>query len=353
MRLGIALGVVGLLPMIARPVLAAPVTTATTQIQDIRYNPLKGTFDLPFKGPRPPLVALGSNHNDLVLDIPRVGFRYREFFVEVDRSPLVRAYVAAIDPESRGLHVVIEGAVPLHLVTDSTGLGSLLRFRLVPMDPHQVSNQADSRDVVQRVMATPLDGTGQKTYTLSPPPPPVVVIPPNWTHHFGPWTFPIPRLSLFYGLMSEQYEPQQVEASDPSTARAGLVWEPRSGDNLLTLQIERGTSAFSDPDYQGVTHLQSETLLETTWARLYGLYGMAMTTGIGYQLSWLQTTNSAAPQTPTFLFAANQILHGPVLSQTVAGSFWLTPWGDLKGELAVDWAPWLFASIDQGTDQRN
>lgn len=345
MRLGRSfIMLAGLLLDLSQSVSAAPAIV----IQDLRYDPKESAIYLPFEGPRPPLVTVGTSGLNIVLDIPQSGFLYGEFFATVERSPLVKAFVAVVDPESKGLHVIIEGLVPLRAEADASYSGQSLRFALVPTDPKQAANLPVARNVRQTVTVVPADGRGAKTYTIEQPQPPVVILPPSWSKALGQWSYPAPSLGLSYGPTSEQYAPQVVTANDPGMARISCNWQPVSGRNSLPMRLERGASLVQDPDYRGVTHQRSETSLEAGYARSYELAGRAFSTGCGYWLNWMQTSNSANPVTPTLLFAGNQIFHGPALRQTMAGGLGDSPWGQLVGELALDWVPWVFSSIEQG-----
>lgn len=326
------------------PLVAAPATV----IQDLRYDPRESAIYLPFEGPRPPLVAVGTSGRNIVMDIPNAGFAYGEFFATVERSPLVNAFVAAIDPDSKGLHVVIEGLVPLRAEADASYRGQSLRFAIVPADPKQAANLPPARNVRQTVTVVPIDGREAKTYTIVQPPPPVVIIPPSWWKALGQWSYPPASLGLSYGPTSEQYAPQLVAGNDPGLARIRCNWQPMSGPNSLPMRLERGTSLVTDPDYLGVTHRRSETSLQAGYARSYELAGGSFSSGFGYGASWMQTSSSANPVTPTLLFAGNQIFHGPLLRQTMAGGFGDSPWGQMLAELELGWMPWVFANIDQG-----
>lgn len=314
---------------LAPPALAAraPESFATV-IRDLRFEPQEHALYMPFMGPRPPVVTVSTLGRSLVLDLPRVGFPYAEFFSQVERSPLIRAYVAAYDPEIRGVHLVIEGQMPLRAEADASYRGNELRFILSPRDPASYPNWTRPGKVIQRLAVSPLGGEPPRLFTLT-------------SQQLG-WTLPAPRLLAQLGPTSEQYAPELVAANDPAAMRFGLGWEPGWGEYGFPMYLGRGAYRLADPDYQDVTHLRTDTRLRAAVTRRYEVGELVADTGVGYDLEYLQVDHSSVPATPGFLLAGYQVYHGPALLQTVTGPVW----GPVRAGLELSWTPFVLAHVE-------
>lgn len=296
-------------------------------LQALRFEPAGNLIVLPFSGDRPPLATISTQGTSLVIDVPSCDFPYAEVYAKIERSPLVKAYVAAYDPEIQGLHLVIEGSVPL---TAEPVHGSGLRFALGPKDPKVPLGTARPEDVVQRITSIPRVGRAIAPATTAEAP--------------NVWTWPAPRLTFTSGPTTEQYAPEALAGAAQGVGRFNGLWEPTYGDYSLPMRLGRGAYGYQDPDYAGVDHLRTETSLELALARLYRFGGLKATSGVGYLAALTQVQNSATATSPTFFFAGHQLLHGPMLRQTVSGM----AWGPLGLGLDLGWSPYIFALVDGG-----
>lgn len=298
----------------------------TAAVQDLRFEPATNQIVLPFGGERPPLATLASQDKSLVIDVPGCDFPYAEVYAQIERSPLVRAYVAAYDPEIKGLHLVIEGNVPLS--AEPVSSPHSLRFVLMPKDLRLVLPASRPQDVVQRITSIPRDRREPASVPVAKEP--------------ASWAWPAPHLSFTTGPTTEQYSPDGLAAGAQGVGRFNASWEPTYGEYGLPMRLGRGAYRYEDPDYAGVDHLRSETSLELGLARRYRFAGLSASSGVGYTAAFTQVQNSATAAAPTFFFAGYQLMHGPTLRQKFAG----TVWGPLGAELELGWSPFVFAHVD-------
>jgi len=303
----------------------------TVALQDLRFEPGGNLIVLPFTGDHPPLATISTQGTSLVIDVPSCDFPYAEVFAKIERSPLVKAYVAAYDPEIQGLHLVIEGNVALTADPVLGARGSALRFALAPKDRRISVAVTRPEDVVQRITSVPRIGR-----TIAPRKP---------TEAPHVWAWPAPRLAFSSGPTSEQYAPEALEGSAQGVGRFNGQWAPTYGNYAVPLRLGRGAYRYQDPDYAGVDHLRTETSLELALARSYRFGGIQASSGVGYAATLTQVQNSATAAAPTFFFAGYQVLHGPMLRQSVSGM----AWGPLGLGLDLGWSPYVFAQVDGGT----
>lgn len=309
---------------------ARPAALATT-ISDLRYEPSEHALYLPFDGPRPPIATVAYRGQSVVIDVPRAGFPYSELFAKVEHSSLLRAYVGAYDPEIKGLHLVIEGRVALQAEPDAGYRGHGMRFVFAARDPEGSLPPESATDVVQHVTAVPSDGGGERAYTVG-----------TLTKR---WTFPALQLGYSMGPVSEQYAPQSIAARANSASQFDASWDPTYGEYSMPVRLGRGAYSLNDPDYAGVTHERTETRLEGAFSRSYPLGNVAASTGVGYLADLTQVQTNASVVAPTLFFAGYQLMHGPLLRQTLGG----TLWGPLGAQLDVGWSPFVFANMSDGT----
>lgn len=317
---------------VGSPALAAPAKPAAATdvpISDLRFEPAENALYLPFDGPRPPIATIASKGQSVVIDIPRADFPFAEWYDKIERSPLIRALVAAYDPQIRGIHLVIEGHVPLTAEPDLSFRGQGMRFLILPKDPKHVV--ARPMNVTQQISVVPRDGSAQHSYSVG-----------SLTRQ---WEIPAPRLSFSTGPTTEQFAPEGLLGGAQGVGRFMARWEPSYGEFSLPLRLGRGGYVYADPDYAGVDHRRAETTLELAVARHYDLGPVQASSGFGYASALTQVQNSATAPTPTFFFAGYQAMHGPHLRQTFSGMA-LAPLG--LG-LELGWSPYVFAHVDGGT----
>lgn len=314
-------------------VLGAPTVAAAqaaVQVGTLRYEPYENALYLPFEGSTPPLATFSSHGNSLVIDVPNAGFAYAEWYDKLERSPLLNALVAAYDPEIQGIHLVIEGRVPLTAEPDLSYSGKSLRFVILPKDPRLVFNLPRPKDVTQRISSVPRVGDPQRAMSPAPT--------------ANRWDLPALRLGFSSGPTTEQYAPEALAGGAQGVSRFMALWEPTYGEYSLPMRIGRGAYRYEDPDYAGVDHLRAETRLDLSVAKGYDLGPMRASSGFGYGAALTQVQNSAVAASPTFFFAGYQVMHGPSLRQTFEGSVW----GPLGLGLELGWMPYVFAHVEGG-----
>lgn len=321
--LAVAIGVGVALPSQAAPGVA--------QVKDIRFEPLENALYLPIEGARSRLVTIASHGKSVVIDIPSTGFPYAEWYDKIERSPLIRALVAAYDPQINGLHLVIEGTVPLTAEPDLAAGPEVMRFLLTPKDRHLNLVPIRPQDVIQRITTIPREDVPPRAEAVTPP--------------SARWALPALRMGFTTGPTSEQYSPEALSASAQSAGRFSAQWEPSVAGYGFPLRVGRGSYRYDDPDYSGVHHLRTETSLDLALSRRYALGPVSAGSAIGYMASLTQVLSSAKPAATTLLFASYQVLHGPSLQQTFAGPVW----GPLGLGLELGWTPYVFAHVDGGT----
>ncbi|MNY02170.1 hypothetical protein D3C86_1347320 [compost metagenome] len=301
-------------------------------VREVRYEPNEGAIYLPFEGPRAPMASISHMGKSVVVDIPRADFPFAELYARIENSPLISAYVAAYDPEIQGLHLVIEGRVPLVAEPDSAYRGTGIRLAIAPRDPKKAGAMRPTAPVLQRVTVVPRSGGQARPYLPAP--------------QAGlAWQFPALRMGYTGGPVSEHYAPQALVGASDWANRFNLGWEPIRGDYTVPLRLGFGGYRYDDPDYAGVSHQRSETSLSAALARRYTLGGVRASTGFGYQATFTQANSSQQVASPTFFFAGSQLFHGPLVRQSFAG----TVFGPLGAALDVEWVPYAFAHIDDGT----
>ncbi|HEY9856662.1 MAG TPA: hypothetical protein V6D05_13045, partial [Stenomitos sp.] len=311
------------------PALAAP--AADPQVTELRFEPKDNALYLPFEGSRPPIATISTSGKSLVIDVPRAGFAFAEWYDKIERSPLVRGLVAAYDPEIKGVHVIIEGLVPLTAEPDLSYAGKGLRFLLLPKDPRLVLTMPRPTDVMQRISVVPRDSGALPT--------------PLPAARGSQWTLSALRFGFTTGPTTEQYAPEAIAGGAQGVGRFLALWEPTYGEYSVPLRLGRGAYHYEDPDYAGVDHLRAETSMDLSVARNYALGPVRASSGLGYQATLTQVQSSAKVVTPTFFFAGYQVMHGPSLRQTFAGSLW----GPLGLGVELGWTPYVFANVEGGT----
>ncbi len=310
------------------PAVAAPEAAPELQINELRFEPAENALYLPFDGPRPSITTISSRGQSLVIDVPRVDFPFAEWYDKIERSPLIRALVAAYDPQIRGIHLVIEGNVPLTAEPDLSYHGHGMRFLILPKDPKYVV--ARPKNVTQRISVVPRDGSNLPSYSVG--------------DMKRDWDLPGVRLGFSTGPTTEQFSPEGLSGGAQGVGRFKATWEPTYGEYSLPLRLGRGGYVYEDPDYAGVDHQRVETTLELSVARRYDLGPVEASSGFGYATSLTQVQNSATAQSPTFFFAGYQAMHGPSLRQTFSGLVM----GPLGLGLELGWSPYVFAHVDGG-----
>lgn len=309
---------------------AAAASLNGTAILEVHLEPRENAIYLPFEGSRPPLATISSQGKSLVIDVPRTGFPFAEWYDQIERSPLLRALVAAYDPEIKGLHLVIEGHVPLTAEPDLSYPGKGLRFVILPRDPRLIASLARPQSVTQRISFVPRDGSPTRTLSIG-----AVA---------RRLELPSLRLGFSTGPTTEQYSPQGLAGGAEGVGRFQARWEPSYGEYSLPVRLARGGYRYADPDYAGVDHLRAETRLDLAVARTYALGPVKADSGLGYRAELTQVQSSARSAAPTFFFAGYQAMHGPSLRQTFSG----TTWGPLGLGLELDWSPLVFAHVAGG-----
>lgn len=320
----------GLMPQAA---LAAPVP-AVTLVREVRYEPSENAIYLPFEGPRAPIASISNLGKSVVVDISRADFPFAELYARIENSPLINAFVAAYDPEIQGLHLVIEGRVPLVAEPDGSYRGPGMKLAIAPRDAKRLGAMRPGTQVLQRVTVVPRGGGAARPYV------PVVHAAPGI-----PWQFSAPRVGYAGGPTTERYDPQALLGGTNWANRFNLDWAPVRGAYSVPLRLGYGGYRYDDPDYAGVTHQRVETSLSAVLARGYALGSVAASTGLGYKATLTQSESSQRVATPTFFFAGNQIVHGPVIRQSFSGPVF----GLLGAGVELDWVPYAFAHVDDGT----
>lgn len=328
-RLASGILAIALVGLFVPAAMAAPIKGSA--VLDVRLDPYENALYLPFEGSRPPLATISSQGKSLVIDVPRTGFPYAEWYGKIERSPLIRAVVAAYDPEIKGIHLVIEGHMPLTGEPDLTFRGNGMRFVILPRDPRQIFSLPRPQDVSQRISIVPRDGSPHRAFTIGT--------------LARRWELPAIRLGFSTGPTTEQYAPQALAGGAQGVGRFQASWEPAYGAYSLPARLGRGGYRYDDPDYAGVDHLRTETRMDLAIARNYGLGPVKASSGLGYMAELTQVQSSAKPASPTFFFAGYQAMHGPSLRQTFSGS----AWGPLGLGLELAWTPYVFAHVDGGT----
>lgn len=315
----------------AAPALASPVPVVDAAVTDLRLDPVSGVLELPLEGLQPPIATIANHGKSLVIDLPRCEFPYAEMYGKIEGSPLVKAFVAAYDPEIRGLHVVIEGHVPLTAEPDLAFRGKGMRFTLTPKDPKLALRLPRPQEVTQKISVVPRDGSPQRSFSVA-------------TAHRD-WQLPALRLGFTLGPTTEQFAPQGLSGGSEGVGRFSARWEPAYGEYSMPLRLGRGGYVYADPDYAGVEHQRAETVLDLSVARRYALGPVQASSGVGYSTAFTQVQSSAKAVSSTFFFAGYQAIHGPSLRQTFAGPVW----GPLGVGLELGWSPYVFAHVDGGT----
>ncbi|HEY9900474.1 MAG TPA: hypothetical protein V6D00_14960 [Pantanalinema sp.] len=311
--------------------LAAP-PQAITLVREIRYEPSESAIYLPFEGPRAPMTSISHAGKSVVLDIPRADFPFAELYAQIENSPLLSAFVAAFDPEIQGLHLVIEGRVPLLAEPDPAYRGVGIKLLIAPRDPRRAGAMRPTATVLQRVTVVPRGGGHARPFAPAA--------------KAGPaWEFPAPSLGYAGGPTSERYTPQALIGGADWANRFSLSWEPGMGDYGVPLRLGYGGYRYDDPDYAGVTHRRSETSVAAALSRRYAMGPLQGSTGFGYRATFTRSDSSQAVASPTLFFAGSQLFHGPLLRQSLRGQVV----GPLGVGLDLEWVPYAFAHIDDGT----
>jgi hypothetical protein len=320
-------------------------------VKDLRFDGQTNSLLLALDHAHPPLTTVAASGSSLVIDLYQTRFPFNELSAQVRHSPLVRTFAAAYDPEISGIHLVVEGRMPLKaekvVRSDPPGV----QLKLAPADNSAVATESSS--VEQDVLAVPPAGSAIRHYRLVSgsegdrlielPPLPV----PQRPRPSEPmqWNFPVPEIRVGYGNLSEQYQPEMISGAASGAVEVAVRWQPRFGPYAITGQLRRIGYQLGDDDYPGVTHTRTTTVLDFAGGLRYAWWGLSGESSLGYRAGFTQVVSSAAPPAPPapsiFLFQSSQTVHGPVIQQTLGHSLF----GPLGLECRLDWQPYVMTSV--------
>ncbi|HEY9857475.1 MAG TPA: hypothetical protein V6D05_17150 [Stenomitos sp.] len=337
-----------------------------TEVTGIDYSAHEAALIIRYRGARPATTTFRLiPDQQLVVDLGRSGsLGLPRRIIRPTASPLVRRVRFAQRPH-RVVRIAFDCKRRLGLeILDRPGMILLRPYALprqpahrrpltrrLPLPPAPVPAKPKPSPLPQASASPEPTPAPLPPATTSPEPSPAPLLQatasPEPTP--GPRSHPAPSARVGIEVLSASY----LETYVPGDAMVivegldglqGFVeWAVRE-DVRSAVRISRWAYGFEDRYLPMSAHFRTEWQgeLEAAWHHPMGAWSWSL--GGAYGARWVQTNSTGAAPAPSFVFAPNQLYHGPALTfamdwRPVAG------W-EANARLSV--TPWLFGSVDLG-----